>query len=134
MLSSHRQPEQLELFPTAVRLTKVVPECNQWRFYLMQTTPTLFGEWSLVREWGRIGSPGHVRLETHDNMGGAIQALVETHRAKERRGYRLSLPDHRSRSDPGRLPRTLRDGAVSRPGVEATTIAPCGARATHQLI
>ncbi len=82
---------QLELFPIAVRLTKVVPKRNQWRFYLMQTTPTLFDEWSLVREWGRIGSPGHVQLETHDSMDGAIQALVEARHVKERRGYRASL-------------------------------------------
>ena len=91
MRTSRRQPKQLELFPIAVRLTKVVPERNQWRFYLMQTTPTLFGEWSLVREWGRIGSPGHVQLETHDSMDGAIQALVEARHAKERRGYRASM-------------------------------------------
>ena len=90
MLTGHRRPRQLELFPIAVRLTKVVPERNQWRFYLMQTTPTLFGEWSLVREWGRIGSPGHVQLETHDSMNGAIQALVAARHAKERRGYRAS--------------------------------------------
>jgi predicted DNA-binding WGR domain protein len=90
MRTRRRQPQQLELFPIAVRLTKVMPERNQWRFYLMQTTPTLFGEWSLVREWGRIGSPGHVRLETHGSMDRAIQALVEARHAKERRGYRAS--------------------------------------------
>ena len=43
MLTNHQQPKQLELFPTAVRLTKVVLEDNQWQFYLMRTTPTLFG-------------------------------------------------------------------------------------------
>jgi len=25
--------------------------------------PTLFGDWSLVREWGRIGSPGTVKKD-----------------------------------------------------------------------
>lgn len=52
----------------------------------MATTPTLFGEWSLVREWGRIGQPGQLCLETHGSMG----ALVATRRAKERGGYRPS--------------------------------------------
>jgi predicted DNA-binding WGR domain protein len=37
------------------------------RFYSLQITPTLFGEWSLVREWGRIGSPGTVRLESYES-------------------------------------------------------------------
>jgi len=75
VLTSHRQPKQLELFSTAVRLTKVVLEDNQRRFYLMRTTPTLFGEWSLLREWGRIGSPGRLRLETHGSMGAASPGL-----------------------------------------------------------
>ncbi len=44
------EPEQLELFPSRAYLTKIVPERNQWCFYLMATRPTLFGEWSLVRE------------------------------------------------------------------------------------
>jgi predicted DNA-binding WGR domain protein len=86
----HHEPEQLELFPSRTYLTKIVPEQNQWRFYLMATTPTLFGEWTLVREWGRIGQPGQLCLETHGSMGGAIQALVAARRAKERRGYRPS--------------------------------------------
>jgi predicted DNA-binding WGR domain protein len=28
------------------------------RFYAMHLVPTLCGGWDLVREWGRIGSPG----------------------------------------------------------------------------
>jgi predicted DNA-binding WGR domain protein len=30
------------------------------RLYAMQLAPTLFGEWKLVAERGRIGSPGKV--------------------------------------------------------------------------
>jgi predicted DNA-binding WGR domain protein len=91
VFTSHRQPQQLELFPTTVRLTKVVLADNQRRFYLMRATPTLFGEWTLLREWGRIGSPGRLRLETHESMGAAVQALMDVRCAKERRGYQLSL-------------------------------------------
>ena len=29
----------IQLFPTTVRLTKIVPARNQWRFYLMQAMP-----------------------------------------------------------------------------------------------
>ncbi|MCP4781752.1 MAG: WGR domain-containing protein [Hyphomicrobium sp.] len=28
------------------------------RFYAMSVQPNLFGQWSLLREWGRIGSAG----------------------------------------------------------------------------
>ncbi len=51
------------MFPDQVRLTKVVPDENQHRFYLMRTLPDLFGSCGLLREWGRMGSPGRVRLD-----------------------------------------------------------------------
>lgn len=80
-------PAQLELFPTTVRLTKIVPAHNQWRFYLMQALPTLFGDWALVREWGRIGAPGRVMMEVHRGAGEAINALAQLQQRKQRRGY-----------------------------------------------
>jgi predicted DNA-binding WGR domain protein len=80
-------PEQLEMFPTTVRLTKIVPARNQWRFYLMQVLPTLFGDWALVREWGRIGAPGRVMMELHRGAGEAINALAQLQRRKQHRGY-----------------------------------------------
>ena len=30
------------------------------RFYAMCLQPTLFGDWALLREWGRIGSTGRM--------------------------------------------------------------------------
>lgn len=80
-------PVQLELFLTTVRLTKIVPARNQWRFYLMQAMPTLFGDWALVREWGRIGSPGRVMMEVYGGAGEAITALAQLQRRKQRHGY-----------------------------------------------
>ncbi|WP_380058995.1 WGR domain-containing protein (plasmid) [Falsihalocynthiibacter sp. SS001] len=41
-----------------VRLEKINPAEHQKRFYAMNVTQTLFGEWCLIREWGRIGSAG----------------------------------------------------------------------------
>jgi predicted DNA-binding WGR domain protein len=46
-------------------LTRIDPTRNIDRFYLVDITPTLFGEWALVREWGRRGSPGTVRLSSY---------------------------------------------------------------------
>jgi len=45
-------------------LTRTDPARNIDRFYIVDVTPTLFGEWALVREWGRRGSPGTVRLSS----------------------------------------------------------------------
>lgn len=37
------------------------------RFYTLSTEPTLFGETSLVRNWGRIGSGGQRRVDLFEN-------------------------------------------------------------------
>jgi predicted DNA-binding WGR domain protein len=55
-------------------LTKRVPVRNQHRFYLLSVQPTLFGGWSLIREWGRIGSPGRVRIDVCASLDAAREA------------------------------------------------------------
>lgn len=61
------------------------------RFYRMLIAPTLFGEWALIREWGRIGGSGTVRAELHPNAGSALLAMQEQTRLKLRRGYVSAL-------------------------------------------
>ena len=70
-----------------VRLEKRVPEKNQHRFYRLLLAPTLFGEWSLIREWGRIGHPGTVRVDCYATEVEAIADLDRKAREKQRRGY-----------------------------------------------
>lgn len=53
----------------------------------MTAMPTLFGEWAVMREWGRIGSPGTVRTDFYEDEGQAVTALAEIARKKQRRGY-----------------------------------------------
>ena len=48
---------------TSFRLFRVEPEKRAWRLYAASVQLTLFGTFLLVREWGRIGSPGQVRAE-----------------------------------------------------------------------
>jgi predicted DNA-binding WGR domain protein len=57
------------------------------RFYALSVQPTLFGEWTVVREWGRIGSPGQVRTSLFPTAEMADGAMQKTLRHKERRGY-----------------------------------------------
>ena len=82
--------QQLSLFPDQVRLTKVVPDENQHRFYLMRTLPDLFGSCGLLREWGRMVSPGRLRLDWHADEGAAVNALTNLARQKQRRGYQVA--------------------------------------------
>jgi predicted DNA-binding WGR domain protein len=84
------EPSQLELFPTTVRLIRCAPLRNENRFYLMTTAPTLFGDWTLIREWGRRGSPGRLRHDPYRSIGEALTALLTLQRQKLRRGYQLA--------------------------------------------
>ena len=50
-------------------LHKHVPERNQHRFYALQVTHNLFGAWSLIRSWGRIGASGQQRIDCGTTPG-----------------------------------------------------------------
>jgi predicted DNA-binding WGR domain protein len=70
-------------------LEKHDPAKNQARFYNMVLLPNLFGEWTLYREWGRIGQGGKVRMEWFSSEDEAKSALTTLEAAKRRRGYWL---------------------------------------------
>ena len=80
-------PVQLPLFAEAASLIRVRPEHNEWRFYRMEVWPDLFGRALLLRQWGRIGTEGHRRLDPHPDPGAAINALSRLAGRKRRRGY-----------------------------------------------
>jgi predicted DNA-binding WGR domain protein len=70
-----------------IKLTRSDPSKNMHRFYALQLAPTLFGEWVLVAEWGRIGSSGAVQQKSFQSIDSAKAALVKRQTAKIRRGY-----------------------------------------------
>jgi predicted DNA-binding WGR domain protein len=72
----------------ALMLNRTDERRNMARFYKLDIQPTLFGGWSLVREWGRIGCPGTVRIEAYPTRGKADLALILKWAEKQRRGYR----------------------------------------------
>ena len=80
---------QLDVFPTKLRLLRVDESRNMRRFCSMTVQRDLFGKAILLREWGRIGCRGTVRLDPHEDEGLAISALLELAAAKRRRGYSL---------------------------------------------
>ena len=75
-------------FPDQAALIRIRPERNEWRYYRLAVWPDLFGRALLARQWGRIGTQGHVRLDPHPDAGAAINALARLAHAKRRRGYR----------------------------------------------
>jgi predicted DNA-binding WGR domain protein len=70
-------------------LKKVDPEQNQFRFYTIAVVQTLFGEWAVVREWGRLGQAGTVREIWFDTKEEARAVGIKLQKRKERRGYRI---------------------------------------------
>jgi predicted DNA-binding WGR domain protein len=68
-------------------LEKRQPANNVSRFYRMSVMPNLFGEWTLYREWGRIGQGGQVRMDWFPDEGQAVAALITLEAAKRLRGY-----------------------------------------------
>jgi predicted DNA-binding WGR domain protein len=71
-----------------IYLERIDPARNMARFYRIIVTPTLFGDWSLIREWGRIGSPGTVRETWYDDEAAARRAGEQRVQQQLRRGYR----------------------------------------------
>lgn len=70
-----------------MRLTRIEPNANLHRFYRMDIVPGLFGDWGLVRNWGRIGSSGQARTDWFDTEDAAKDARFDLHMAKAKRGY-----------------------------------------------
>ncbi len=64
------------------------PDKNLHRFYQLFIMQGLFGDWSLVREWGRAGSPGTVRKDWYNSEAEAIMASEKLRLDKEKKGYR----------------------------------------------
>jgi predicted DNA-binding WGR domain protein len=65
------------------------------RFYAFDVHPDLISGWTLLREWGRIGSPGRVLIEPFPDKDQALDAGRKLEAAKRRRGYQ---------DQPNRLP------------------------------
>jgi predicted DNA-binding WGR domain protein len=58
------------------------------RYYKIQ--PCLFRGCDLVREWGRIGSPGTVRTVIYDSQAEATAALAQAVKQRHKRGYQTT--------------------------------------------
>jgi predicted DNA-binding WGR domain protein len=70
------------------KLVKIIPKTNQYRFYAVQMTKGLFGNWAVCREWGRIGKHGGtVKKDWYDTEEEANKATEKILKTKMKRGY-----------------------------------------------
>jgi predicted DNA-binding WGR domain protein len=63
------------------------PARHMARFYSLAVQADLLAGWSLVREWGRIGWAGRVRVDPHAELAIAETAAQQLETQKRRRGY-----------------------------------------------
>ena len=68
-------------------MRRIDPSRNMARFYVLSLQPTLFGETSLVRHWGRIGTRGREKIELFEKTADAASVLDKLAARKLRRGY-----------------------------------------------
>lgn len=78
----------IQIGAAPIHLTHVDPEQNMARFYDMSVQPTLFGETTVFRNWGRIGTRGQSMMVTYPGANEAATAVTKLERQKQRRGYR----------------------------------------------
>jgi len=67
------------------------PDKNVQRFYAMHVTKTIFGDWVLIRECGRIGSPGTIKENWFDTEE-AKAVELKILQTKQKRGYIKVFP------------------------------------------
>lgn len=84
-----------------ITLHRTDPARNMRRFYHLHIERTLFGDWALIREWGRIGCGGQRFEQWFDTAEAADRALQDLETRKRRRGYETrvaasSSPDNRA--------------------------------------
>ena len=71
-----------------IRLEKINPFKRQRRFYALGIRQTLFGDWCLIREWGRIGSAGgQTKVDYLCSKQAAEAAMKRLKTIKNKRGY-----------------------------------------------
>jgi len=70
-----------------LHIQRVDPSRNMARYYELSLEPTLFGEMSLVRTWGRIGRRGQQRVDLYPTEQQALETFLELLRKKRAKGY-----------------------------------------------
>ena len=68
---------------------------NMARYYCLTVERNLFGEFSLMRTWGRIGQPCQTKIELYATEQDAQAAMLRRAQQKQRKGYTpcASLPN-----------------------------------------
>jgi predicted DNA-binding WGR domain protein len=81
-------PIPLAAIPEQIEITRRIETAFAWLDGI--TGEHANASWCFIREWGRIGRAGQVRMVPYATAGEAHKALAAQRRMKERRGYLVS--------------------------------------------
>lgn len=70
-----------------IHFRKIDPRNNMRRFYTLSVQPNLFGEWCVMRSWGRIGTLGQSQQQTVTDEASATTLLHRLIAVRRKRGY-----------------------------------------------
>jgi predicted DNA-binding WGR domain protein len=71
----------------AVYMERSDRTCNLARFYQVDIQPTLFGDWAVISQWGRIGTHGRTQQDWFASLLEAQTAQACRVERKRRRCY-----------------------------------------------
>lgn len=72
---------------SSLRLQRIDVTKNMARYYALSIQPTLFGQTSLVRAWGRIGTQGKEIVHMFEREQDAVALLRKIAEKKQKKGY-----------------------------------------------
>lgn len=72
-----------------IELIRIDPTRNMYRYYTLRYEQDLFGQWVLIRQWGRIGRSQQVWRSAVNGPNEAVLGALGHALAKLRAGYRL---------------------------------------------
>ena len=81
--------DELAGFEHTVRLASIDPSTNRHRSYALAWQPTLWGEVTLVRTWGRLHRPGRSRATVDADRASARADIRRLLRRRLRHDYRV---------------------------------------------
>ena len=74
--------------PYRLYIERIDATKNMARFYALSIQPTLFGEASLLRSWGRISCRGQQMIHMFEHEDQAVELFLELLSEKRKKGYR----------------------------------------------
>ena len=72
-------------------LQRLNPSNGRLAYYDIQIQRDLFGHWSVIREWGRAGSPGTVRQVAFETHEGATTSMTSWLNQLTAKGYQVVM-------------------------------------------